>query len=248
MVQDEAGNEYVLKQGAVAEDVFPAEAAGLRALAETGTVSAAHVLWASSDTLVQPYYPTQAPTPAYWARFGRQLAALHLRPAPGFGFEQDTYCGASPQPNPRYRDGHRFFAEQRLLFQGRRAHDRGLLNSREMSSLEKLAADLENRIPTQPPSLIHGDLWAGNHLCYRDRPVLIDPAAHWGWAEVELAMTRLFGGFPQRFYDAYIELNPLQPAWQERLALYNLYHLLNHLNLFGGSYHAQVTAVLQHYC
>ena len=96
--------------------------------------------------------------------------------------------------------------------------------------------------------LIHGDLWSGNTLCSADgEPVLVDPAAHWGWAEAEIAMTQLFGGFDEAFYDAYSQAAPLERGWEERQDIYNLYHLLNHLNLFGTAYLPRVRAVLTRY-
>lgn len=184
----------------------------------------------------------------YWPAFGRRLARLHQQTRPEFGFEHDNYIGSTPQPNPWTADGYAFFAEQRLLYQARLARRQGLLGTAEVKQTERLARRLPELVPEQPASLIHGDLWSGNALADRGgNPALIDPAAHYGWAEAELAMTTLFGGFPEVFYRAYQELNPRPPGLWERFEIYNLYHLLNHLNLFGGGYRAQVTGILRRY-
>ncbi len=145
-------------------------------------------------------------------------------------------------------DGYAFFAEQRLIYQARLAFDSRLLDERETRRVAALAQRLPELIPEQPASLIHGDLWSGNAVTdSAGGPALIDPAAHYGWAEAELGMTSLFGGFPSRFYEAYDQDRSLQPGWRERLPLYNLYHLLNHLNLFGAGYLGQVRSILSRY-
>ncbi|MBI4772265.1 MAG: fructosamine kinase family protein [Chloroflexi bacterium] len=158
--------------------------------------------------------------------------------------------GSTPQPNQWEADGCPFFAEQRLMFQGRRAHEHGRLSRDSLRRLERLAARLASRelVPEQPASLIHGDLWGGNVITGPDgHAALIDPAAHYGWAEAELAMTTLFGRFPDSFYRAYESVRPLAPSYRSRFEVYNLYHLLNHLNLFGRSYLSSVEAVLAKY-
>lgn len=114
--------------------------------------------------------------------------------------------------------------------------------------VEKLCDRLPELIPEQPASLIHGDLWSGNAMFdSRGQPAIIDPAAHYGWAEAELAMTTLFGSFPDVFYRAYQEARPLEPDFRERFPIYNLYHLLNHVNLFGGGYLGQSLSILRRY-
>ena len=190
-----------------------------------------------------------APAPRavnYWERLGQQLAKLHSRTSDQFGFALDNYLGSTPQLNTWSRDGFEFFAEQRLGFQARLARDQNLLSRAEVAQVGRLAAHLPDLIPQQPASLLHGDLWGGNAISDSlGQPALIDPAAHYGWAEAELAMTALFGGFAEPFYAAYENERPLDSGWRQRLPLYNLYHLLNHLNLFGSSYHSQVMGVLR---
>ena len=179
---------------------------------------------------------------------GRKLAALHNHTNAQFGFEHDNYIGSTPQPNTWTEDGYAFFGEQRLNFQAQLAAKRGLLSRAEEGQVERVGERLAELVPQQPASLLHGDLWDGNALADENgQPALIDPAAHYGWAEAELGMTALFGGFGAEFYAAYEEARPLETGYQERFPVYNLYHLLNHLNLFGMGYHGQVIAILKRY-
>ncbi|GAB4530931.1 MAG: fructosamine kinase family protein [Anaerolineales bacterium] len=184
----------------------------------------------------------------FWASLGRVLACLHQFTAPKFGFVRDNFIGYTPQPNPWTEDGYHFFAEYRLGFQARLAHQRGLIAAEEMRTIERIARRLPELIPPQPASLIHGDLWRGNVIADSSGgPALIDPAAHYGWAEAELAMMALFGGFHPNCYAAYAELRPYPPGLEERIPIYNLYHLLNHTNMFGAGYLTQVRTILKRF-
>jgi fructosamine-3-kinase len=146
-------------------------------------------------------------------------------------------------------DGWRFFAQCRLLPQARRAFDGGRLTAEESQAVERICARLPELIPLQPPVLLHGDLWLGNlHCCGDGMPALIDAGAvHWGWAEAEQSMLTLFGAPPEAFWNAYAEVCAPDADWRERAPLYNLYHLLNHLNLFGASYLDGVREVLRRF-
>ncbi|MCH8551576.1 MAG: fructosamine kinase family protein [Natronospirillum sp.] len=226
---------------------FTAEAAGLAALAEAGA-PVPEVLSVGADHLLLALIETSRPTPDADARLGHILARLHQHHGPAFGFKEHNYCGTSPQTNDQHADGHEFFATCRLLPQGARAFDAGLLGRADMRRLERLCQALPDLIPHQPPSLVHGDLWSGNVIHdSTGQPVLIDPAVSWCWAEADLAMTRLFGGFGPAMLAAYQELSGLEPGFEDRVPLYNLYHLLNHLNLFGGGYSTSVTSVLRRF-
>lgn len=244
------GQRLFLKQNAHApSDMFAREAEGLAMLrAQTGGPRAPEPLVVAPDFLLLEYLPAGPLAPDYWPTFGQRLAALHAHTQPQFGFAHANYIGSTPQPNPWEADGFKFFTEQRLLFQGQLARERGLLTTHHLRQLEHLAARLPALIPEQPASAVHGDLWSGNiipgpagHAC------LIDPAAHYGWAEADLAMTMLFGTLPAAFYAAYTAARPLPTGWQQRMEIYNLYHLLNHLNLFGGGYLGGVLEVLRKY-
>jgi fructosamine-3-kinase len=180
---------------------------------------------------------------------GRGLAALHRVTGPAFGLDHDNFIGDNPQPNRPNDNWVAFFREQRLGFQLELAAQRGRLPGRRAKRLEKLLARLGDWLPKSPPaSLLHGDLWGGNWLVTdTHEPALIDPAVYYGHHEAELAFTELFGGFPQVFYLAYNQAWPLDQAYAERRDLYNLYHLLNHLNLFGESYGSGVDSILGRY-
>jgi fructosamine-3-kinase len=203
---------------------------------------------AGPDFLLTEYLTSASLAADYWEALGRRLAQLHHHTQARFGFPHDNYLGSTPQMNAGTNDGFEFFAEQRLLFQGKLARERGGLSPTGLQKLERVAARLRDLIPPQPASLIHGDLWGGNVIVGPEgEACLIDPAAHYGWAEAELAMTTLFGRFPPAFYSAYAAAHPLQPGYASRFDLYNLYHLLNHLNLFGVSYLGAVETILQYY-
>lgn len=249
ILRTDGGPSFFLKQNAGApEAMFHREVEGLRALVVEGGPRLPSPLLAGADFLLLEDLRPAAPAPEYWETFGRQLARLHTHTADTFGFPHDNFLGTTPQPNPPTPDGFEFFAVHRLKYQARLAGERGLLSDGDRDRIHKLADALRDLIPPQPASLIHGDLWSGNALTGpAGEPALIDPAAHYGWAEAELGMTDLFGGFPDRFYAAYMEARPLQSAWRDRLPIYNLYHLLNHLNLFGAGYLGQVQTIMKRY-
>lgn len=249
VLRTSSGSTFFLKTNPRApQDMFARESEGLSALAVPGAPRVPKpYLWGSDFLLLEDLSPAER-SPDYWPAFGRQLALLHKVTQDKFGFGHDNYIGSTPQPNRWMADGYAFFAEQRLVFQARMAQSRNLLNREEARQVEKLAGNLRALVPAQPASLIHGDLWSGNALTdERGQPALIDPAAHFGWAEAELAMTALFGAFPVEFYRAYQEVRLLEGDYRQRFPIYNLYHLLNHLNLFGGGYRSQVNSILRRY-
>ena len=179
------------------------------------------------------------------ARAGRQLAQLHRASADAFGWHRDNTIGATPQPNTPSKDWVAFWRDQRLGYQLKIAATRGY-GGRLQSSGEHLLIALDALIGHQlVPSLLHGDLWGGNIGATPDgEPVIFDPAVYHGDRETDLAMTELFGGFDARFQSAYREAWPLEPGDAIRRILYNLYHILNHLNLFGGGYLSQAQSMI----
>jgi fructosamine-3-kinase len=245
----ESGISFILKTNASApEGMFEREVEGLEALrVADGPRVPRPCVYDQSFLLMEDLNPGSR-KPDYWQQLGQKLAVLHNHTFGKFGFEHDNFLGSTPQPNPWTEDGYEFFAGQRLLYQARLAQRNGFLDENDVRMLEKLASRLRELVPGQPASLIHGDLWSGNALSDEEGdPALIDPAAHYGWAEAELAMTALFGGFPPEFYEAYTDARRLTPGWRERFPIYNLYHLLNHLNLFGKGYYGEVVNILRRY-
>lgn len=177
---------------------------------------------------------------------GHGLARQHGCRGKSFGLQTDGWCGDSPQDDTPDADGHRFFVERRLLAQARRALADGHLATRDMARAESLSTRLHEQIPIPPPVLLHGDLWQGNlHACGTGEPALIDASfVHYGWAEAELAMLTFFGTSLNALLATYGDFAPRNPDWHERIPLYNLYHLLNHLNLFGRNSLGSIRLVL----
>jgi fructosamine-3-kinase len=173
-----------------------------------------------------------------WAAMGRMLANLHRQHGERFGWHRDNHIGLSPQFNAWTVGWREFFAEQRLKPQAEMARKNGF--AVDIRGVTKI---LENHEPK--PSLLHGDLWAGNAGFIEEGPVLFDPAVYYGDREADLAMTELFGGFPAEFYASYDKEYPLDAGYEKRKHLYNLYHLLNHLNIFGRGYLSQVAETIE---
>jgi fructosamine-3-kinase len=240
------GTSFFLKtNSSTPKDMFAREAEGLTALAvDDGPRVPKSYLHGPHFILMEDLNPTRRQDD-YWVQFGRQLANLHKHTNGRFGFDNDNYIGSTSQPNPWTVDGHEFFGQHRLAFQAQLASQSGYLSKTDLEQVDIMCQKLPDLVPVQPASLIHGDLWSGNAMTGDlGEPAIIDPAVHFGWAEAELGMTSLFGGFPTEFYDSYVEVNPLEPGWRERLSIYNLYHVINHVNLFGAGYLGQARRIL----
>jgi fructosamine-3-kinase len=179
-------------------------------------------------------------------KLGRGLAALHQAGAPTYGFGHDNYVGSLPQSNRVHPTWAGFYREERLLPLVRRAIDRRVLGASAAAKFDRLCGRLDSLLgPAEPPARLHGDLWGGNlHTDSRGQPCLIDPAVYGGHREIDLAMMRLFGGFGARAFAAYHEAYPLSDGHEARVALYQLYPLMVHVNLFGGGYVGSVEAAL----
>ena len=224
-------------------DLFAAEADGLRALAHT-PLRVPQVIChgeAGGDSfLVLEWLTLVAGAPRDYAELGRQLARMHALAGSQFGWRRDNYIGSTPQSNAADASWPRFFASARLAPQLALAGSNG--HAALCAKGEKLLQALPKLFGAHAPkpSLLHGDLWGGNAAFLADgTPVVFDPAVYFGDRETDLAMTELFGGFPEDFYAAYRAFAPLDPGYRVRKTIYNLYHVLNHANLFGGSYVAQ---------
>jgi len=252
------GSQAFVKRASTDPAMFRCEALGLRALAGADALRVPEVLAVSDGALVLEFIPQGGREVGFFADFGRKFAELHRSRGPVCGFSEDNFIGATPQLNDPLEcpfeyagegdgsDWPRFFLERRLRFQVELAADKGhgfelsmLLDRSEGRIIELLSTAIE------PPSLLHGDLWGGNYIVDDSGGAcLIDPAVYYGHREADLAMTRLFGGFDPDFYAAYQEAWPLAQGHEERLPIYQVYHLLNHLNLFGSAYYNRSRAIL----
>jgi fructosamine-3-kinase len=233
------GSSALVKTRAGAPDgFFAAEARGLDWLAEPGVIDVAHVLAVEQDCLVLRWIEPARPSPESAAKLGRSLARLHACGAKEFGAEQDGFIASLPLPNKTAPTWPEFFATRRVLPYLKLAADRSHIGGADVEAIEGLIGRLtELAGPEEPPARIHGDLWSGNVVWSTEHGTLIDPAAHGGHRETDLAMLALFG-LPhlQRLVDAYQDENPLADGWEERQPLHQLFPLLVHAALFGGHY------------
>lgn len=231
---------------------FEREAWGLRWLAEAtadGGVAVPEVLAVEADCLVLAWVEPGRPTGDDAARFGRALAATHACGAPSYGAERDGFIGRLPLPQRPTSTWAEFHAERRLRPFARLAADRGALAPDDAAAVEAVAERLARLVPEEPPARLHGDLWTGNVVWGTDgHAALVDPAAHGGHRETDLAMLALFG-LPhlQRALDAYAEATPLADGWEDRVGLFQLFPLLVHACLFGGGYGARAGTVARRY-
>jgi len=233
-------------------DLFEKEKEGLAMLANSKTLKVPHILdvfhWNGQQGLLMEYLENGTPHYDFWNDFGQQLAELHRNSNNSFGLAHDNYIGSLPQTNQLHGNWIEFFITQRLEPMLSRAIDSGKADISLIDKFQHLYKRLPELMPEESPALLHGDLWAGNFMANLDgEPVVFDPSVYYGHREVDLAMSQLFGGFDRAFYDAYDEVYPLAPGWENRLPLYNLYPLLVHVNLFVGSYIQSVKNILNRY-
>ncbi len=232
-----------------------AEAIGLEEIAATRTIGAAKVLGLGKDRscsfLLLEYIAGGPRMEGYWETFAKELASMHRfsvsHPEIGYGFFMDNFIGMRKQINTPHDKWIPFFRDCRLSPQFEAAAD--YFESPERRKIEYFLSHLDSYlVEPDRPSLLHGDLWTGNHITGNDgKGWVIDPAVYYGHPEADLAMTELFGGFPQSFYEAYREYGKLSPDYKDRRDIYNLYQLLNHLNMFGGGYYSAVRSIINRF-
>ena len=233
--------EYFVKLNDASQvEMFAAEALGLKQMHATGTITVPQpICWGTAENssyIVLQWLDLGRGNNSSWTEMGRQLAAMHREGKKDrFGWSCNNTIGSTPQLNTWMDNWADFFAEQRIGYQLKLAQRRG----GNFSNLNKVVDAVRNKLADRQPqaSLLHGDLWSGNAAITTDgAPVILDPATYYGDREADLAMTELFGGFPSAFYNGYNQAWQLDSGYRQRKNIYNLYHVLNHFNLFGGGY------------
>ncbi|MEB3358903.1 MAG: fructosamine kinase family protein [Synechococcales bacterium] len=228
--------------------MFEAEALGLEQMYATQTIRVPKpICWGTagrSAYIVLEWLDFGYGTHDAWSEMGRRLAAMHkVTSERGFGWDRDNTIGFIPQQNSWTADWVTFFRDRRIGFQLQLAQQKGGHFPGGPELLQAIPALLADHHPE--PSLVHGDLWSGNAaITQQGEPVILDPATYYGDREVDLAMSELFGSFPNDFYRAYDETYPIPTGYSRRKTLYNLYHILNHFNQFGGGYESQANRMI----
>ncbi|RXF72338.1 fructosamine kinase family protein [Arcticibacter tournemirensis] len=233
-------------------EMFMKEAMALKLLDSTHSILVPQVIsyGAAGDEqfLLLQWINTGANTSRAQERLGEGLAALHHHSASGFGLDYTNYMGSLIQSNRPHAEWVDFFVEERLKPQVKIAADKWLIDQDTINKFNLLFCRMKEFLPEVKPALVHGDLWSGNYMIGEgETPVLIDPAIAYANRECDIAMSKLFGGFDEIFYESYNHHFPLEKNWNERTDLWNLYPLLIHLNLFGRSYLAAIKAALKRY-
>ncbi|APY11741.1 fructosamine kinase [Seonamhaeicola sp. S2-3] len=230
--------------------MFKEEVNGLKAIANTKTIATPKIYqygtFNNKSFVLMAWIDTKTPTSKDLKTLGTQLANLHKSTATHFGFKNDNFIGSLPQSNKKHQNWTNFYVEERLQPQLKLAKSKQLLNPAEIPSTNQLKNILKPLFTDVKPSLLHGDLWSGNYIIASNgTPYLIDPAVYYGHNEVDIAMTKLFGGFSNDFYNAYFKIFPANSNTNQRIEIYQLYYLLVHLNLFGSSYYGSVKSILK---
>lgn len=230
--------------------MFLREQDGLAELAEIAVIAVPKPLCygvaGKRAYLVTEYVEKGAAAPDFWENFAANLVRIHQQTQPFFGLQAANYIGSIKQYNTPYSTWPVFYALNRLLPMARMAYDQHKMDKPMLQQLEGICRRLPDMFPEEPPALLHGDLWSGNFLVGTNgKACIFDPAVYYGHREMDLAMTRLFGGFDTRFYYTYHAIRPLENGWQQRIGLCQLYPLLVHLNLFGGNYYTDLKEVLR---
>lgn len=246
---------YFLKVNSTddALEMFKAEHRGLSAIEKTATIAVPKVhhvdVYNNKAYLVMDYVESKSASGNDYKTLGTQLAKLHLNHKEKFGFFADNFIGELPQSNTQHVDWPSFYWHERIAPQLQLAKQSKMLKPSEIIPEQTAISVFEELFEKDiKPSLLHGDLWAGNYLIATDgTPYLIDPAVYWGHSMVDIAMSRLFGGFGSEFYTAYHEIIPKTANYEAQIDLYQLYFLLVHLNMFGSSYYGGVAAILNRY-
>ena len=231
-------------------EMFTREADGLALLKSAGEICVPEVIFTgeagSFAYILLEFIDPGRKVPDFMQDFGHSMARLHRHTAGYFGHELDNYMGSLPQSNKKHSTWNTFFVEERLKKQVSLAGKYFSLS--DFAAFDRLYSRLDELLPVEASSMLHGDLWGGNYMVSPEgKACLIDPAVYYGHREVDIAMTTLFGGFDESFYTSYQEEYPLEKGWRERLDIFKLYPLLIHLNLFGTGYLGSVLSIIRRF-
>lgn len=251
-IRTSSGKEYFVKSYSQSKsNILKNEVNGLIEIQKSKSIKTPQIIYYDDNILILEFIKSGRKNKNFSELFGIQLTEMHRLKSDKFGFYENNYIGSNHQINlPLYSNWTDFYWENRLLYQFKLAEKHGYVNSDFRKLFNQFESVYRNIIEgtEEEPSLIHGDLWGGNYLVDESgNPVLIDPAVYYGHREAELGMTILFGGFDSDFYSAYNEAYPLFDGWKERLDIYKLYHVMNHLNLFGSGYLNQTLSIIKSY-
>jgi protein-ribulosamine 3-kinase len=246
-----SGNYFVkLNSASAYPQMFEKEALGIRLLKSVNEIDVPDIIGydeiEDQSILLMKFIDSGSITNDFWNEFGNKLAMLHKHSSNYFGLDHDNYIGSLNQVNRKHDNWSDFFINERLGYQVKLARDNSSIDRDTVNALERFYQEIDNIFPVEPSAMLHGDLWSGNFMVnILGKPVIIDPAVYYGHREMDLGMSKLFGGFDSIFYQSYNRTFPLEKGWESRLQYCNLYPLMVHVNLFGASYLQSVKDILR---
>lgn len=254
-ISSSIGDFFLKWNASASSDLFGKEAAGLDEMRAAGNrfLVIPKVIWSKETDelpglLLTEFLQPPSSTTGFDEQLGRGIAQLHRKTSTAYGFHHPNYCGTTLQDNNWTNDWPEFFAQRRIWALVHQIRTSRGISTEELKFYERLVPKIPQLLAHETiPSLIHGDLWAGNYIYAANGPALIDPACYYADREMELGMMQLFGGFSSQVWSAYQDEFPLPEGWQKRIRLYQLYHVLNHYLLFGGSYGWQALEIAKEY-
>ncbi len=248
------GSRYFLKvnDATLYPNMFEQEAAGLDELRKQGELLVPEVVQVGEagglQYLLLEWIEKGTAKEGFWEEFGRGLAMIHKKQQPFFGWKTDNYIGRLPQCNKKHNTWDEFYTECRIMPMVEILLNKGDFNKEDIAAAGSFCNQLDQLYPVEHASLLHGDLWSMNFtVSAKGLPVIFDPSVYYGHREMDLGMTKLFGGFDRQFYDAYHEMYPLESGWEQRLKLSEAYPLLVHAVMFGGIYTSKARDILRYF-
>jgi fructosamine-3-kinase len=245
-----SGNYFLKVNSHPPQDMFEKEFNGLQTLQQANAIHIPQpILYGSFNSpifLVMEHIEKGQPANNFWQQFAAGLAGVHRNTQPQFGFKENNYIGSLAQENKLTDEWPQFYTTQRIMPLIKQAYEQNKCTKEDTLKAERLCNHFPELFPKEQPALLHGDLWSGNFMVNGNgEPVIYDPAVYFGCREMDIAMTKLFGGFDKSFYNYYHEIFPLQKEWEQRISLCQLYPLLVHLILFGGHYYYSVINIIK---